>query len=173
MPVQEVSNANYSTLKQSNMFVLAVTSRYCDICQEYKSVLETTSLTRPDVNFGVAELEKGRLGDLKREYPHPSFDDVPRTIIMREGKDVGGFLGAASHEELLTTLKHAENVGKTIYSEWEYDGKTGQESAFIKEVIDSDYIIILTGDGSETEAGKEVRADGRAIDELLEDMLKD
>ncbi len=86
MTLYTLTNENYRPIRESDTAVIAVGVSWCGSCRIYEGSLEKASEKFPGVNFGIAVLDKGGLGDLKRDYPAVEF--VPLTLFFRQGLEV-------------------------------------------------------------------------------------
>lgn len=93
MTVENINDGNYQAFRDSQRAVLVLSTSWCHFCEEYKPVLDSLSEALPSIKFGDAVLDQGHLIGVKRDFSDIIEEGVPATILFREGKDFGYFMG--------------------------------------------------------------------------------
>lgn len=114
MEVERVTDSNYDLFKSNPLAVLVASASWCDHCADYRPIVQAAAAARPDITFGEAVLDKGRLTLFKREYGS-LLDYIPVTIVMRNGQGVAFNVGAHPQSELEALIESALEEGSDAH----------------------------------------------------------
>lgn len=93
MLLERINDANYAEFRQSPKGVLVMGESWCFACRDYRVMMPRLAEEFPDINFGYAPLDEGRLVIVKRAYGKLVKVSVPVTVLFREELDLGYFRG--------------------------------------------------------------------------------
>jgi len=114
MTVQDITDRNYSSFKQGERAALVVGATWCPYCQVYDPTVQQLSDRLCMVNFGKAEIDKGHLRQLKRDYQLKAWA-LPTTLLFKTCREVARFEGCYPYEMAFDEIMDKLVVGSTVY----------------------------------------------------------
>jgi hypothetical protein len=87
--LERVTDANYGTFINQENAVIILTLSYCEHCQDFKKEAVGPASERfPEVRFGEAVLDLGRLIRLKKDIVKSMPECYPTAIIYQKGVEI-------------------------------------------------------------------------------------
>lgn len=105
MTIEQITDANYLDFKNHSRAALIVGTSWCKHCEQYTSIINTSSKQMPYIRFGKTIIDKDRSSQLKREYPDMNSWTFPTTLLFKEKREVSRIKGMSLYPAVISKIK--------------------------------------------------------------------